>query len=575
MSLFGMKVSAYLAQSKDLNGWNSKEYLYDSNICIPVASSAPSGAHYGTLYDGDSFGSLLQDLDSWSTDWLLESLFWYSVPTWLPSPGRIISDHTLDFGFNELIPYNDFSTCVFLVPENTTTVMVVSRESSNGGIVANSFDTTTGAMNYSWEFRLPYYAITAYTGSEAGSIYGRANVVLRVCFYYNNRIYNVPFRTQDTKFFKITRDRFSGDINYTELSWNGWGDFWSTAQTDYTPVIPTPSSDPYFPGGESDSGGGEGNFDGTSVDVDFATLPTLSAVDTGFITLYNPTLSQLQSLANYMWSGLFDVDTFKKLFADPMQAILGLSIVPGPVPGGASQNVKIGNIDSGVLMTKAATQYIDIDCGTLNVEEFWGAYLDYEPYTKAEIFLPFIGVHQIAIDDIMNKPVHIKYHIDLLSGGCACEIKCGGSVLYTFIGSCAVSIPVTGSDWTNLLNGVLSAASAIGTMVATGGAAAPAAASTIASAAVNSLKPSIEKSGSIAGAGGLLAGKVPVLILTRPRQALPGNQNKFTGYPAFITRSLGALSGYTEVHSIRLSGIDGTESEIDEIEELLKGGVIL
>lgn len=345
-------------------------------------------------------------------------------------------------------------------------------------------------------------------------------------------------------------------------------DFWTSGK------IVTPSSDPYGEGGESDTGGGTGNFDGTSVDIDFASLPTLSAVDTGFISLYNPTLAQLQSLANYMWSDLFDLDTFKKLFGDPMQAILGLSIVPGPVPSGAAQVVKVGNISTGVTMTKAATQYINIDCGTLNVEEFWGAYLDYEPYTKAEIYLPFIGVHQIAVDDIMNKPVHIMYHIDLLSGGCACEIKCGGSVLYTFIGSCAVSIPVTGSDWTNLINGVLSAASAIGTMVATGGASAPAAASTIASAAVNSLKPSIEKSGSIAGAGGLLAGKVPVLILTRPRQALPGKQNTFTGYPAFITRSLGALSGYTEVHSIRLSGIDGTESEIDEIEELLKGGVI-
>lgn len=339
-------------------------------------------------------------------------------------------------------------------------------------------------------------------------------------------------------------------------------------------LAPEPT-DPYSQGGESDTGGGTGNFDGTSVDVDFTSLPTLSAVDTGFITIYNPSLSQLQSLANYMWSSLFDLDTFKKLFADPMQAILGLSIVPGPVPNGGSQTVKVGNISTGITMTKAASQYIDIDCGTLNVEEFWGAYLDYEPYTKAEIFLPFIGVHQIAIDDIMNKAVHIKYHIDLLSGGCACEIKCGGSVLYTFIGSCAVSIPITGNDWTNVINGVISIASSIGTMVASGGASAPSSIASIASAAVNNLKPSVEKSGSIAGAGGLLAGKVPVLILTRPRQALPGKQNTFTGYPAFITRSLGALSGYTEVHSIRLSGIDGTESEIDEIEELLKGGVIL
>lgn len=340
------------------------------------------------------------------------------------------------------------------------------------------------------------------------------------------------------------------------------------------PYVPPPS-DPYEQGGESDTGGGTGNFDGTSVDIDFTSLPTLSAADTGFITLYNPTVAQLQALASYMWSGAFDLDTFKKLFADPMQAILGLSIVPGPVPSSGSQAVKVGNISTGISMTKAASQYIDVDCGTLNVEEFWGAYLDYEPYTKAEIYLPYIGTHQIAVDDIMGKAVHIKYHIDILSGACAAEIKCGGSVLYTFIGSVAVSIPVTGNDWTNVINGVLSIAGAVGSLVATGGASAPAAAGEIASAAVNSLKPNIEKSGAVSGGGGLMAGKVPVLILTRPRQALPTSQNEYTGYPAFITRSLGAVSGYTEVHKIRLGGISATDAELDEIENLLKGGVIL
>lgn len=430
-------------------------------------------------------------------------------------------------------------------------------------------DRLTGAAASSWDLKNPdgsNAGTAALTGSYSGDSSTNPDIMVCSATITGDRITAVNQRA----YIRWSRNQFY-IVRTNDTSYNSYSLDWLNHCTQYVP----PPTDPYSQGGESDVGGGTGDFDGTSVDVDFASLPTLSAVDTGFITLYNPSLAQLQSLASYMWSGLFDIDTFKKLFADPMQAILGLSIVPGPVPSGATQNVRIGNIDSGVAMTKAATQYIDIDCGTLNVEEFWGAYLDYEPYTKAEIFLPFIGVHQIAIDDIMSKPVHIKYHIDLLSGGCACEIKCGGSVLYTFIGSCAVSIPVTGNDWTNLLNGVLSAASAIGTMVATGGAAAPAATSTIASAAVNSLKPSIEKSGSIAGAGGLLAGKVPVLILTRPRQALPGDQNKFTGYPAFITRSLGALSGYTEVHSIRLSGIDGTESEIDEIEELLKGGVIL
>jgi hypothetical protein len=334
-------------------------------------------------------------------------------------------------------------------------------------------------------------------------------------------------------------------------------------------------TDPYTSGGESEPGGGTGDFDGTSVPVDFASLPTLSAVDAGLITLFNPTGAQLKSLGAYLWSDLFSLDTLKKLFSDPMEAILGLSIIPGPVPQGSLTTVKFGNIDTGIYMTPASAQYFDVDCGSLNVEEYWGAYLDYEPYTKAEIYLPFIGVHQISVDDIMGKTVAIRYHIDILSGGCACEIKCGDSVLYTFVGCCASSVPVTGRDWTNLINGVISCGVAVGSLVATGGATAPAVAGEIASAVTNGLKPTTEKSGSLSGAGGMLAGKKPVLMLTRPRQALPGNQNKYTGYPSFMTKSLGALSGYTEIHSILLSGIDGTESEIAEIEELLKGGVIL
>lgn len=340
---------------------------------------------------------------------------------------------------------------------------------------------------------------------------------------------------------------------------------------DFIPSGP----DPYDPGGESGTGGGTGDFDGTGDDIDIPSLPTLSATDTGFITLFNPSTGQLRALANYMWSTGFDLDTFKKLFADPMDCILGLSIVPVAVPNGGSKAVSVGNISTGVTMTLAGSQYVEVDCGTLNVNEFWGAYLDYDPFTKAEIYLPYIGTHPIAVDDIMNKPVHVVYHIDILSGACCAFVKCGGSVLYTFVGQCSCSIPITGNDWTNVVNGALSIAAAIGTMVATGGASAPMAATAIASTAVNSMKPSVEKSGSLGGMGGMLGVQVPYLILTRPRQALPKNQNRFSGYPSFITRGLSSLSGFTEIDSIHLENIPATEQELSEIETLLKGGVIL
>lgn len=336
------------------------------------------------------------------------------------------------------------------------------------------------------------------------------------------------------------------------------------------------SPDPYDPGdGTSAPGGGTGNFDGTGDDIDIPGLPTLSATDAGFITLFNPSVSQMRDLATYMWSNpLFDLDAWKKIFADPMDAILGLSIVPVAVPNGGSKVVTVGNIPTGVSMTVAASQYVEVDCGTLNVNEYWGAYLDYDPYTKAEIYLPYCGTHPMAVDDIMGKAVTVKYHIDILSGACTAFVKCGGSVLYEFIGQCSSSIPITGDNWTNVINGVISIAGSIGTMVATGGASAPMAVTNIAATMVNTMKPSVEKSGAMGGTGGMLAVQTPYIILTRPRQALPTNQNSFLGYPSFITENLASLSGYTEVEKIHLNNIPATEAELIEIDRLLHEGVI-
>lgn len=355
---------------------------------------------------------------------------------------------------------------------------------------------------------------------------------------------------------------------------NDWFPALIKNNNDYEETDPT-NTDPYNPGGGSGTGGGSGDFDGTSENINIPDLPTLSAVDTGLISLFNPSVGELKSLANYLWGDVFDISTWKKILADPMDAILGLSIVPVNVPSFGSAPITIGNISTGLSMTKASSQYVSVDCGTINVNEYWGAYLDYSPYTQAEIYLPFIGIHPLTIDDIMGKPVHVVYHIDVLSGACCAYVQCGGSVLYSFVGQCSCSIPITSNDWTNVINGALSIAGAIGSMVASGGATAPMSAMGMASTAVNSLKPTVEKSGSMGGMGGMLGVKKPYIILTRPRQAVPARQNTFTGYPSFITKKLSECSGYTEVESIHLENVPATDGELKEINDLLKSGVII
>lgn len=400
------------------------------------------------------------------------------------------------------------------------------------------------------------------------------NVQIWTISYSNNSLASIPYySTQKThnqfmRVYNLNIDSFQLDFQAATTAIQEILQFWD----GIPPYVAT--TDPYEKDGASNTGGGEGDLDNTGDDIEIPDLPQDSASDSKFITLFNPSLAELQSLATYMWSTSFDLDTFKKLFANPMDCILGLSIVPVEVPNGGSRVVTVGNISTGVSMNTAASQYVEVDCGTLNVNEYWGAYLDYEPYTKAEIYLPYIGTHAISVDDIMNKAVHVVYHVDILSGACAAYVEVDGTVLYQFIGQCASSIPVTGRDWTNMINGVLSIAGAIGSMVATGGASAPMATGVIASTAVNMMKPNIEKSGSMSGTGGLMAVQTPYIILTRPRQAIPADQNTYMGYPAFITVSMDDLEGYTEVEHVHLEGMSATANEVAEIESLLLKGVV-
>lgn len=340
------------------------------------------------------------------------------------------------------------------------------------------------------------------------------------------------------------------------------------------------SYNPYEDGGDTEDGGGDGDFDNTSEDIDVPTLPTLSATASGFVNIFAPTLNQLNELASFMWTTDF-YDNIVKLWADPMSVILGLSIVPVNIPVDDVREVKCGNVSTGVSMYHASTQFVIVNCGTINVNEYWGAYLDYSPYTKIQLYLPYCGTHSLDIDDIMGRSINVTYHIDILSGSCVAFVKSVGkglnSVLYEFSGNVSTQIPVTGENFSRLIQTAISSVASLGSTVATGGLSAPMAISTIGSLANNvaNSKPEIERSGSMSGSTGLIGIQKPYLILTRPKQCIPKNVQKFKGFPSMQYKKLSEVEGFTIISEILLKNITASDEEITEIKNLLKEGVIL
>ena len=348
---------------------------------------------------------------------------------------------------------------------------------------------------------------------------------------------------------------------------------------------PESNTDPYIIDDPSQFGGGTGAHEDPD-EIEKATippLPSLSAVNTGLVTMYGATNAQLGALGAYLWSNLWDIDTnFKKLFADPMNCLIGLSIVPVIPSMGGAQNVRFGNIDTPIALNVLTSQYVELDCGTLSIKEYIGSFLDYSPYVNISIYLPYIGYRELSPDDVMNDTIHVVYHIDVLTGGCCAMIETGKKgLLYSFNGSCIANVPITAINYSGAIQNAVSAVGAGLTTVAgiaTGAApvAAVGAASMLSNAANTAMnsKPTIQRSGSMGGSAGIMSYQKPLLVVTRPRMSVPDKLNKFAGLTTNVTMNLSQCTGFTQVELIHLDNVPCTQAEREELLSLLKTGVI-
>lgn len=536
-------------------------------LTIPKSTDFPSASIPVPIYSDDSTGSYYNNFrtacprfkDMWGTS------VYSTESNWNPS-AYFKSKFPRTDGYISHWS-SDYSVGIVIV-NKTNGKCLLCGQSSNDYVYASLDDLRNGRNNY--EYNLTNRAFRMELNGS-GSTLGDLHTLTYTGYDVNSGLFT-GFKYVTIRGTKSTNNTIYYDGNYDRDSTfiNGMNLFFGAGNVE--PF--NPETDPYNPNAEP--GGGDGETQ-TADSITDPALPTISSVDTGFITLYKPTVSQLNSLASYMWGSL-DVDLFKRVMQSPMDAILGLSILPGIVPSGSSSSVTIGNVDSGVSMTKVSNQYVKFDCGSLTVKRKWGAFLDYSPYTKTYLYLPFIGIRSVETDSIMNTSVQIKYNIDVMSGACCAFVIANGTTLYSFIGQCSCSVPVTGRDWTNLINGVLGAVSGVAS--AAGSAASGnimGAVSGIASAASSALsaKPTIEHSGSMGGMGGLMGIKRPYFIVERPVQAVPGHQNDVIGYPSFVYKYISQLSGYTEFEQIHLEDIPCTSDELNEIENILLSGVIL
>ena len=305
-------------------------------------------------------------------------------------------------------------------------------------------------------------------------------------------------------------------------------------------------------------------------------VPANPVSESGFVSLYSPSLSELKAFSSWLWSTDFS-NSIKKLFQDPMNAIIGLHMIYTEPVIGERKNIIVGYVDSNVNTRTVANQYKKIDCGSIEVREYYGDSRDYD-FTKISIYLPFLGIQQLNAKDLIGGSINVTATVDVLTGTILYNLNITKNgvtqTLYTFSGNCAVQLPISSGSYASILANTIGLVAGGVATFATGGAAAPVLIGAAAQA-VTGTRANVAASNTIGSNAGAMGIKKPYLILNRQNSYNAAAYNNIQGYPSNINVKLSNCSGFTRVKECHLDGIPATDEEIEEIYTLLKQGVIL
>lgn len=340
-----------------------------------------------------------------------------------------------------------------------------------------------------------------------------------------------------------------------------------------------------YPNSTSTGGGGYGGGSRYSTPCGDDTLPQDGIVGTGVVDLYLLTKSQMAEFARYLYTGITESvsNTIKRLLANPLDGVVSAHMVRMTPSVSGVGNIKYCGIDTGCSASLVATEYY-MAIYEINIASFYNNFLDYAGNTKLQIYIPYIGVKDLDINEFIGGKLKLTLKYDIVSGSIIAMVYSVltqkgfnhvnlDSCLYTFTGTCIRPIPISGSNWSSLFGSLT--AMAIGVMTENP----VAVAGGIGSLTGGMVKTSANS--SIGSSFGYLNKQEPYVILTHPEPSVPDALRKCRGYKTNVTvRKLSDAiatdrTNFIKVRqgSLDLTGIHATDAEKEEIARLLYEGV--
>lgn len=416
---------------------------------------------------------------------------------------------------------------------------------------------------------------------------------------------------------------------------------------EYDPDVPTPEGDVGVnPDNPEANMAGAGDAPEDNVYSPIVGRPLPKAANK-FITTYVLTQSQVETVGDVMWADTLesikngaavygDTGTFN--LARLYDLIVSLRFYPFEIPAGYTTSV------NGLTMGTGHTVFVEgnvpaldslamvVDCGTCKIPATFNGLFpsmkngDFRNYVNSTItvYLPFCGIVELNPSDVVGYTIALKYHVDLLSGGCTASITLNREnssfMIANKSGSIGILMPITatnaGQVTANILSDTANVVSTIGSTVMS----VLAAKGTMGDINAMRSNPDLSANRSIQldaqerstklgmanksvglvtdamhGAGNLLsrAGCTysamgggygssaytmtvsPFVTIRTSKYASPNNYNHSTGFNSTDYKAIGDFKGFSVFVNPDLTGVDGTAAELGELKAILEHGIFI
>lgn len=151
------------------------------------------------------------------------------------------------------------------------------------------------------------------------------------------------------------------------------------------------------------------------------------------------------------------------LTTNPIDSIISLVRFPFNIPHTFSNTktaVQLGKSTGSAQGYRTYNVIFAVNFAGKNIfPRFGNSFLDYSPYTKYELYIPFCGTVEISPGDILGHTLNLSLYIDLLTGSCIAYIFADSLVIGTAKGSCGLDQVFSGTQSAtvnaNIINGII------------------------------------------------------------------------------------------------------------------------